>query len=285
MSGNADFIIEAPAKTNLTLRVLGRREDGFHDIETRMCRLSIFDRLSFQHRKAGSGVTLTCDDPDLPTGEENLVIKAVRAMEKHCHRGFDLAIDLRKNIPSGAGLGGGSSDAAAVLKALNHLYDLRLPADQLAHIGAQVGSDVPFFCYDSAAICRGQGEAVEPFDFEWKLPMLVVQPPFEISAAQAYQNWQDSSEGPGVCHVPQHGPWGELVNDLERPVFEKFLVLARMKNWLLDQGGVHAALLSGSGSCMIAVLARNDNGERLGARIQEAFGIMFQTHVCHTLPS
>lgn len=285
MSGNADFSIEAPAKTNLTLRVLGRREDGFHEIETRMCRLSIFDRLSFTHRKAGTGVKLTCDDPSLPTGEANLAVKAVRAMEQHCHRGFDVAIDLRKKIPSGAGLGGGSSNAAAVLKALNHLHDLKLPADQLALVGARVGSDVPFFCYDSAAICRGRGEAVEPFDFDWKLPMLVVQPPFEISAARAYQNWEGASEVPGVCYVPQLGPWGELVNDLERPVFEKYLVLARIKNWLLDQGGVDAALLSGSGSCMIAVLARNDSGERLAARIQEAFGKMFHTHVCHTLAS
>ncbi len=284
MGGTADFTIQAPAKTNLSLRVQERRADGYHAIETRMCRLSIHDRLSFRHRKNGSGAKLYCDDPKLPTGERNLAMQAVRAMERHCHRGFDVAIDLRKNIPSGAGLGGGSSDAAAVLKGLNHLHDLRLVPEQLAEIGAGIGSDVPFFCYDSSAVCTGRGEVVEPIPFEWKLPILIVQPPFEVAAAMAYQKWQDSRELPGVCYVPQLGLWGELVNDLERPVFEKHLLLARLKNWLLDQGGVHAALLSGSGSCMIAVLTRNDGGDRLAGRVRESFGKTFKTHVCHTLP-
>jgi len=280
----ADFTIEAPAKTNLSLRVLGKREDGFHAIETRMCRLSLSDTLEFRYRAAGGGAELTSDDPTLPTGEENLVIKAVRAMEKYCHQGFDVGIDLEKNIPSGAGLGGGSSDAAAVLKGLNHLYDLRLSPEKLAKIAAGIGSDVPFFCHDATAVCSGRGELVEPVEFEWKLPLLVIQPPFEISASFAYKNWAESIENPGVSYVPQICPWGEMSNDLERPVYEKYLTLGRLKMWLLDQAEVHAALLSGSGSCLIAILTRNDSGERLKHRVRETFGRTFEAEVCHTLP-
>ena len=284
MSKAADFIIEAPAKTNLSLRVLGKRADGFHAIETRICRLSLSDTLEFRYSAAGKGATMTCDDDDLPAGEENLVLKAVRAMERYCHQSFDVAIDLRKRIPSGAGLGGGSSDAAAVLKGLNHLFDLRLSPEKLAKIAAGIGSDVAFFCYDATALCSGRGEIVEPFEFEWKLPLLVIKPHFEISASYAYQKWADSIENPGISYIPQVCPWGEMLNDLERPVYEKFIVLARLKMWLLDQGEVHAALLSGSGSCLFAILTRNDSGERLGYRLRETFGQSFQTEVCHTLP-
>ena len=284
MSEKADFTIEAPAKINLSLSVLGKRADGFHSVETRMCRLSLSDTLQFRYLAAGDGATLTCDDATLPTGEDNLVIKAVRAMEAYCHQAFDVAIDLQKRIPSGAGLGGGSSDAAAVLKGLNHLYDLRLSPEKLAEVAGVVGSDVAFFCYDATAVCSGRGEIVQPVDFEWKLPLLVIKPPFEVAASFAYTKWADSIENPRLSYVPQICPWGEMFNDLERPVFEKFLGLGRLKMWLLDQGEVHTALLSGSGSCVFAVLTRNDSGERLSHRVRETFGQTFQTEVCHTLP-
>lgn len=284
MSKKADFSIEAPAKINLSLRVLGKRSDGFHTVETRMCRLSLSDTLDFSYLAVGEGAKLACDDATLSTGEENLVMKAVRAMERYCHQGFDVAIDLQKRIPYGAGLGGGSSDAAAVLKGLNHLYDLRLRPEKLADIAAGIGSDVAFFCYDTTAVCRGRGEIVEPVEFEWKLPLLVIQPPFEIAAPFAYKKWAESTENPGVSYIPQICPWGEMFNDLERPVFEKFLGLARLKMWLLDQGEVHAALLSGSGSCLFAILTRNDSGDRLSGRVRETFGQTFQTEVCYTLP-
>jgi len=284
MSKKADFTIEAPAKTNLSLQVLGKRADGFHAVETRMCRLSLSDTLDFRYLAAGRGAKLTCDDSALPNGEANLVIKAVRAMENYCHQRFDVGIDLIKRIPSGAGLGGGSSDAAATLKGLNHLFDLRLNPGKLAGIAAGIGSDVAFFCHESTAVCSGRGEIVEPVEFEWKLPLLVIKPPFEVSASYAYRQWADSKENPGVSYVPQICPWGEMYNDLERPVFAKFLVLARLKMWLLDQGEVHAAMLSGSGSSLIAILTRNDSGGRLGERVRETFGQAFRVEVCHTLP-
>src|SRR5690606_18863869 len=136
----------APAKTNLWLRILGRREDGYHEIETRMVLLDLQDRIRFQWRD-DDHVVLRCSDDSLPAGEDNLAVRAVRALERHTNKVFSISIDLEKRIPSGAGLGGGSSDAAAVLRAINVMGSLFLPEDELAAIGAQLGSDVPFFVY------------------------------------------------------------------------------------------------------------------------------------------
>ena len=262
----------AHAKTNLSLRVLGKRDDGFHAIETRMVRLSVSDKLELEWTDENQ-IDFTCSDPELPTGEENLVIKAVRALERHANKTFSVRIHLEKNIPSGAGLGGGSSDAATVLKALNEMGNLGFSIDDLCKIAAEIGSDVPFFVHDSACDCSGRGEIVVPVpEFSPQLPILLAKPAFGISAGWAYQNFSDSHQLPGISYTPQLCPWGLMTNDLERPVFEKFLVLARMKMWLLDQPEVHAAIMSGSGSTMIAVLNNKDTGEVLAAKIRERFG-------------
>ncbi|NNE93575.1 MAG: 4-(cytidine 5'-diphospho)-2-C-methyl-D-erythritol kinase [Verrucomicrobiales bacterium] len=266
------FSILAPAKTNLSLRVLGKREDGFHEIETRMVPLTLADELTLDWTKENA-VNLTCSDPDLPTGEENLATKAVRALEQRTGKTFSLKIHIEKQIPSGAGLGGGSSDAAAVLRAINEMAELNLSTEELAEVAAEVGSDVSFFVYGTVCDCRGRGEIVEPVeDFERELPVVLVKPNFEISAAFAYQNYVDSKAIPGVPYVSQICPWGEMVNDLERPVFQKHIVLARMKEWLLGQPEVHAALMSGSGSTMLAVLNRDDAGTVLAGRVAKTYG-------------
>lgn len=275
--------IAAPAKTNLWLRMVGRREDGFHNIETRMVALSLADRLSLENIPDSVKVSLSCDDPKLETGEGNLVVRAVRALEEHCGRRFGLRLHLQKNIPLEAGLGGGSSDAAAALKGVNQLLELGLDKGELAALAAGIGSDVPFFIHDSPCDCSGRGEIVTPVGKGQDLPILLLKPPFGVSAAWAYQNWAGAIELPGVTYAPQICPWGEMVNDLERPVFEKFFVLARLKMWLLDQAEVHAALLSGSGSCVLVVLAEADGGEGLVAMAKERFGSTLWTHLGRTL--
>lgn len=257
------FEIEAPAKTNLWLRVLGKREDGFHEIETRMVRLSLADRLRLKWREDES-VELRCSDPSLPTGEDNLVIKAVRALEEHCGRGFAVSIDLEKVIPLGAGLGGGSSDAAAVLGAINEMAGLGLSEEQLAGIGSTIGSDIPFFLYGGACDCRGRGEIVEPVEERVpSAPIVLIKPAFSISAGWAYQKFEGSSTYEGFFYEPQGSPWGDMVNDLERPVFEKYPLLGGIKTWLMGQAGVRAALMSGSGSTMLAVMERGEAGATL----------------------
>lgn len=268
------YTIAAPAKTNLWLRILGKREDGYHEIETRMVRLDLADTLRLKWRD-DDRVVLRCSDADLPTGEENLVVKAVRALERHTGKVFSLSIALEKRIPAGAGLGGGSSDAAAVLRAVNTMGSLGLSPDDLAAVGATIGSDIPFFVYERACDCLGRGEIVVPLpghEAPPALPVLLFKPAFGIAASWAYRRYVDSGEYEGFHYRPQQCPWGDMVNDLERPVFEKYPVLGEMKVWLLGQPGVTAALLSGSGSTMLAILAEGADGAGLQARALARYG-------------
>jgi 4-diphosphocytidyl-2-C-methyl-D-erythritol kinase len=271
----------APAKINLSLRVLGRREDGFHEIETRMVPLSLADEIDVELTAiSGAGdapgerIQLTCNDPSLPAGPDNLGYRAAQLfLERHDLRDHRVRLVLDKRVPHGAGLGGGSSDAATVLLALNEMSGIRASPDELATLAAELGSDIPFFVYQSAAICRGRGERVEPVPSGDALSLLLLKPPFPVPTPWAYSRWRDARELPGVSYAPQETRWGVLVNDLERPVFEKYLVLAEVKMWLLDQPEVAAALLSGSGSTMLAVLrGQPAAGQAVAARAGERFG-------------
>ena len=268
------YEVFAPAKTNLHLRILGMRDDGFHEIETRMVKLSLQDRIRLKWRD-DDHVVLRCSDNSLPGGEDNLAVRAVRALEVHTNKVFSISIDLEKNIPSGAGLGGGSCDAAAVLRAINVMGSLFLPEEELASVGATVGSDIPFFVYDRTCDCRGRGEIVVPVPAEHgiePLPVFLIKPAFEISAAWAYQHYEASAEYEGFLYHEQVCPWGTMVNHLERPVFEKFPVLGEMKSWLIAQPETEAALLSGSGSTMLAILKQGANGHTLRSRALERYG-------------
>lgn len=272
----------APAKVNLSLRVLRRREDGFHEIESLLCPLSLFDTLDLAHREDG-GLEFTCDDGTLPTGDDNLVVRAAKLFCESCGLEPRLRIRLTKRIPHGAGLGGGSSDAAATLIGLDRLFETHLSREALSAMATDLGSDVPFFIYHSAAIVRGRGEIVEPVIFPRELPLFLIKPPFGVPTPWAYKHWRESHEVPGVRYDAQEFPWGALVNDLERPVFEKYLFLADLKSWLLAQPEVAGALMSGSGATVFAVLHDKSGGESLAPRVAAEFGTNLWCCVCETV--
>ena len=268
----------APAKINLSLRVLGRRADGFHALETLMVPLDLADEITLEPMDdppaSGDGpFALRCSDATLPTGLDNLALRAAELFRRRAAGSLPpTRIVLQKRIPHGAGLGGGSSDAATVLLALNETFQAGLGEEELCELAAELGSDVPFFVYRSAAVCRGRGEIVEPVAFSHAVPLLLLKPPFPVPTPWAYQHWADSRALPGVLYTPQQLAWGELVNDLERPVFEKYLLLAELKMWLLGRKEVTGALLSGSGSTIIAVLRDRAEAEAVTARAREEFG-------------
>ena len=278
----------APAKINLSLRVLGKRPDGFHEIETLMVPLSLADEMSITMDldKPSGQIELVCSDPTLPRDHGNLAYRAAALLRGRLIEQAMPAvrIELTKHVPHGAGLGGGSSDAATVLLALNERCNAPFSTPQLAELAAELGSDIPFFVYRSAAICRGRGEQVQPCAFPASLPLLLLKPVFSIPTPWAYNRWRDSREIAGVRYEAQVFDWGELLNDLERPVYEKYLALAEMKNWLLSEPGVAGALLSGSGSTMIALLDDGDSSSHLAERAQARFGPLW-THACTTLPT
>jgi 4-diphosphocytidyl-2-C-methyl-D-erythritol kinase len=264
--------LSAPAKINLSLRVLRRRPDGYHEISTRMAALELADTLTIESAST-PGIQFSCSDASLPADGTNLAFKAALELERLAGRPLAAAIHLHKRIPHGAGLGGGSSDAATVLRGLNRLLRLGLTDAALLDAAAKLGSDVPFFLRGGWCECAGRGEIVHPLPGSpppWRI--LLLKPPFGVPTPWAYQNWIDSREIPGVLYAEQRLDGIALVNDLERPVFEKHLVLADMKMWLLGQAGVRGALMSGSGSTVFAVLADEADAGSLTARFREQFG-------------
>jgi 4-diphosphocytidyl-2-C-methyl-D-erythritol kinase len=259
----------APAKINLSFAIEGRRPDGFHEIDTLMAPISLADRLTIDAMASDGGIDFSCDDLSLPTGEDNLVVRAVRLFREATKISAGVKIVLEKKIPHGAGLGGGSSDAATALLGLNELFGAGLEQNDLIKLAAELGSDVPFFMVRSAAICRGRGEIVTPTALSTRFSLLLLKPDFGVPTAWAYGKWNRSRQLPGIDYSPQEIAGMRLVNDLERPVFEKFVVLGHFKMWLRRQPEVGAALMSGSGSTVFAVLRDDADPERLIARVHK----------------
>jgi 4-diphosphocytidyl-2-C-methyl-D-erythritol kinase len=271
----------APAKVNLSLRVLGRRGDGFHEIETLIAPISLYDKIDIERQPRW--IDFNCNDPSIPRGDENLIIRAARKFLEATRIKTGLCIRLAKKIPQGAGLGGGSSDAAATLLGLNRLFESKLSREALANIGATIGSDVPFFIFQSAALCRGRGEVVRPIQLEGELSILLFKPAFTVSTAWAYSRWKASRELPNIRYTAQELGGRTFVNHLERPVFEKYVFLAKVKSWLLEQPAVLAGLMSGSGSTVFAILGDNADSEALAKRAREKLDREMWTCAARTL--
>ena len=253
--------VSAPAKINLSLRITGKRDDGFHELETLVLPIeSLADELTFTESEHFS---LHCTTPGVPTDESNLISRALRLFEKESGIACKYEIHLTKHIPHGAGLGGGSSDAAHTFLALNDLTKANIPLETLAEWTGQLGSDIPLFLYQAPCWCRGRGEIIEPSPLEWNRRILLLKPAFSIPTPWAYSRWQDSRELPEVSYAEQSVCGQTLVNDLERPVFEKFQFLAELKQFLLDQPETEAAMMSGSGSTVFAVLKDDANADHL----------------------
>ena len=272
----------APAKINLSLKILGRRNDDFHELDTLITPISLYDEIGIEKRPE-KGIKFRCDDPSVPQGDDNLVVRAAKAFFETTKIEPVVSIELKKKIPHGAGLGGGSSDAASVLLTLNDLFETKLSREALAEIAAPLGSDVPFFLFQSAAICKGHGEMVMPVKLQRQFSILLLKPAFAVSTAWAYSRWQHSREIPGIRYEEQEFAGQTFANDLERPVFEKFVFLARFKMWLLSQSEVGAGLMSGSGSTMFAVMRENADADSVATRAKAALDPELWTCACKTL--
>ncbi len=258
--------VAARAKINLSLRVLGRRADGFHEIETLIAPLSLADGLSITPHPSHE---FTCSTPDVPSDASNLVVRAIAAFEAASGKSFPLRVHLEKRIPHGAGLGGGSSDAATVLRWLNSHSTSPLGLDKLNAVAATIGSDLPAMLHSQPVWCRGRGEIVELATDIPSLPIVLFKAAFGVETPWAYKNWASSPEVCGVDYAPQGLDQLMLVNSLERPVFAKFVFLAVLKMWLISQPEVRAALMSGSGSTMFAVLHSPADAPNLIGRATE----------------
>jgi len=196
----------APAKVNLTLKVLGKREDGFHALESLMVPLDLADTSTFER---ADDYNLLCDTPGVPLDESNLVTKAVRIFQQRTGKPCGWKVTLEKKVPHGAGLGGGSSDAATALLALNELEDAGLGNDALAEMSATIGSDIPFFIYQQACLIEGRGERVTPVDIpELKgVKILLLKPRFGVDTPEAYQRWAGAQPPQQRSRSDHLWPW------------------------------------------------------------------------------
>jgi 4-diphosphocytidyl-2-C-methyl-D-erythritol kinase len=278
--------LHAPAKINWFLLVLGRRDDGYHDIQSLMQRVSLSDSLEFEEPEdTAPGDVRVITDAPLPE-EENLVHRAALALRERAGTGRGARITLRKKIPLAAGLGGGSSDAACTLRGLGSLWGLGIPEDDLLEMAAELGSDVPFFLGGPAAVVEGRGERTTPVEIGGPVTLLLLKPPVGVSARWAYSGVREFSNG--RCDVEaflgalRKGDFGSLRevagNDLEPPVLDGYPGVGDLKRELLQHGALFSAV-SGSGTTVFGVFEDRERAGLAADSIGADFSAVVETLV------
>jgi 4-diphosphocytidyl-2-C-methyl-D-erythritol kinase len=280
----ASFHRSSPCKINLLLNVLGRRTDGFHEIETVFHPVRVCDHLTFS--RAAAGLTLTCSDPRLPVDTTNLVHRAGTAFLARTGIRDGVTIHLEKHVPMEAGLGGGSANAAHTLLGLNQLFEEPLDHAALSELAAGLGSDVVVFLKDQPAIATGRGEQVNwcsPFPALNDCSVMIVHPGFGVPTPWAYRALADYPAAlrgePGrarhladtLRNAPLSAASALFYNAFEVPVFHKYPLLALYRDFFRDQDTA-VSLLSGSGSATFAILGPNHDAQQLEERFRARFG-------------
>jgi len=273
--------VAAPAKINVGLRLLGKRPDGYHEIETLVMAVNLADALEAVPAE-GPEVTLSVrpDGADAPSDESNLVLRAARLMQQECGCSRGACLTLTKRIPAQRGLGGGSSDAAAALVLLARLWDLGCSTADLAVLAARLGSDVPFFLNGPLAIMRGRGERIEPLDGSPHVHVVLVVPPFGLSTAEVYRHAKE----PLTPHAGAASLWATLLvsghvdelgrrlcNDLESAAQALNGDMKRLCN-VLRRAGAACASMTGSGSGLFALVRREEEARRMAADLHLGAG-------------
>ena len=271
--------VQAHAKLNLFLRILARESSGFHQIETAFALLELADELEV--RRTASGVTLDVDGPDLGPKADNLAVRAAQAVLAATGNKFGVAMALKKNIPVRAGLGGGSSDSAAALHAVNALAGNAVPRHELLHFATKLGADVAFFASGAPmAVAWGRGERLMRVAPPPPLPVLIAVPPIAVSTPDAYAWWDERNpkpepRGPVVLDAEAFATWGSIGrlggNDFESAVFGKHPELRALYERLAGTGPVWVRM-TGSGSAVAAIYKkeseRDEAAQRLGTKGQ-----------------
>jgi 4-diphosphocytidyl-2-C-methyl-D-erythritol kinase len=270
------LVEHAAAKINLGLHVLRQRQDGYHDVETVLHRIDWADTIIAE---PAENLSMTCPDPALPTDEENLCLQAAHQLRKSFGVTGGARLHLEKRVPYGAGLGGGSSDAAATLRLLTRLWELEVRPEQLHDVAAQLGADVPFFLYDApAAYATDRGDELTPLrddgtPYRLPFPILVVVPSLEISTPEAYGHVSPHDRSrphlPSVVRSNALARWrSALTNDFEAPMSEVYPPVDTARQWLWASGAGYVSL-SGSGAAVYGVFESTERAEAALAEGEE----------------
>lgn len=289
----ASIKLKAHAKLNLRLEVLGKRPDGYHDLWSVFHLVSLHDELEFEPLENGR-IVLTCNNEHLPVNEKNLAVKAARLLQGSLdgkEKGLSqegrlpgARITLTKNIPVGAGLGGGSSDAAAALLGLSELWGIKLSDPELHRLALELGSDVPYFLQGGTALVTGRGEHIKPLDWKPIYHFVIVYPGFGVSTAWAYKNLKiPLTKGPGFSKMinydlslgPDQGSWpGFLHNDLEKAVIPSHPQIDQIKQRLVQNGAL-GALMSGSGSSVFGIFSDQVSARQSASELKSQWPCCF----------
>ncbi len=256
--------IKAPAKINIGLDVLAKRTDGYHDLNTIFYPIiDLYDNLFFEKSDVFSFI---CENSDVPSDDSNLVVKAVKTLEEYSGKKLNVRIELRKNIPSQAGLGGGSSDAAATLISLNEMFGLGIKYDVMLELALKLGSDVPFFIKSKPAIGTSRGEILEPIELCIEDPILVVNPRINVSTKEAFLNilpnfnktdFKSMINDEKLDHSIARAI---LKNDFEKPVFTLHPLIKQIKEDFYNCGAF-LSLMSGTGSTVYGIFPSLESAE------------------------
>jgi 4-diphosphocytidyl-2-C-methyl-D-erythritol kinase len=254
----------APAKINLFLRVLRKRADGYHDIFSLMQKITLYDELIFYPRP--KGIVLNCPGTSLPTNDDNLVVRAAKAIFSYCNYPYGMEINLVKKIPMTAGLGGGSSDAATTLMALNKICSLKLKKNELIKLGTKIGADVPFFIFGNAALASGIGDKLKHLQNLPQLNLILIKPNFELSTKMVYESLNlRLTMGKNNYSIPRILDLSDIIqglhNDLESVSLETHSELADLKKMLLRHGAL-GALMSGSGPTVFGIFRNGKEAKK-----------------------
>jgi 4-diphosphocytidyl-2-C-methyl-D-erythritol kinase len=254
----------APAKINLFLRVLGKRTDGYHDIVSLMQAITLYDELTFSPRP--SGIVIKCPNSDLPTSEDNLIVRAAKAVFSYAGYSSGIEITLMKNIPVAAGLGGGSSDAATTLLALNEICRLGLKKEELMKIGAKLGADVPFFLFGGSAFAGGIGDKLKAWKNPLKLNIVLINPGFSLSTKLVYESLNLTLTKKRINYsIPRFSELGDIIremqNDLENASLRMHPELTDIKQLLLRHGA-RSAMMSGSGPTVFGIFTDENSAKK-----------------------
>ncbi|WP_417849773.1 4-(cytidine 5'-diphospho)-2-C-methyl-D-erythritol kinase [Thalassoglobus sp.] len=283
---NSSLIVQVPAKINLSLRILGRRDDGFHDLETLMVSVRMYDTIRFEIQESPlvqmTSTSLLPNEKPLPNDDRNLIIQAAQLLQRTTWTHSGAIIKLLKRIPSEAGMGGGSSDAAATLVALNQLWGLNLSQEKLHQLAASLGSDLNFFLDSNvAAICTGRGEIVTPVSVKRPLHFVIVKPQSGLSTADVFKHWtaHSSPETPHQDEILKAIESGGL-SQISRLVTNSLQGSARNLSReieksleLLDQHDIVVSGMTGSGSACFGLCRSRKSANRLARKIQSLGGI------------
>ncbi len=267
--------LQTSAKVNLVLEILGKRADGYHELSTVLQAVDLFDRLVLEE---DDSLALRTSDPALPTDEANLVIKAAQRLMKAAGVSRGARITLEKRIPVAAGLGGGSSDAAATLWGLNRLWGLRWSGGRLAELAAEVGMDVPFFLVGGRALATGRGEKLEPLHASPALSLVLVKPGLALSTGEVYGRVPPGMRDDGrrtqrllraLASRDSSPVASSLYNALEAVVEPAYSEIGRIKGALMSAGAL-GTVMSGSGPTVIGLARSAEHARQLRDRVTTA---------------